>query len=193
METAQKRVESSNYELRKNVFQYDNILNTQRKLFINARQQLMLTSIKDDFRSEPYSFEDFFLRYCEHSGGFASDIEMRKIIDPFSVFVFLPRQINDKYNSEIWINLDLRLAESNFYQRGLLKSTRATEILSIFDFYWTEHIERMAYIRETINWRSYGQQNPLVEYNEQAFRSFKLMLEQIRQGILHSFLTYPLN
>ena len=193
LETAQKRVESSNYELRKNVFQYDNILNTQRKLFINARQQLMLTSIKDDFRSEPYSFEDFFLRYCEHSGGFASDIEMRKIIDPFSVFVFLPRQINDKYNSEIWINLDLRLAESNFYQRGLLKSTRATEILSIFDFYWTEHIERMAYIRETINWRSYGQQNPLVEYNEQAFRSFKLMLEQIRQGILHSFLTYPLN
>ena len=56
------------------------------------------------------------------------------------------------------------------------------------DYYWTEHIERMGYIRETISWRSYGQQNPLVEYNLEAFKSFKCMLEEIRACMLYYFL-----
>jgi preprotein translocase subunit SecA len=61
-------------------------------------------------------------------------------------------------------------------------------ILNILDFYWTEHIERMSYIRETINWRAYGQQNPLLEYNIEAFKSFKLMFEQIRSSMIYYFL-----
>jgi preprotein translocase subunit SecA len=65
-------------------------------------------------------------------------------------------------------------------------------ILNIIDYYWTEHIERMSYIRETINWRSYGQQNPLVEYNLEAFKSFKLLFEEIRASMLYSFLNNPL-
>jgi preprotein translocase subunit SecA len=97
------------------------------------------------------------------------------------------------FYSEIWISNDLRFAESNFYQVGFLKSTRATVLLSIIDFYWTEHIERMNYIRETINWRSYGQQTPLVEYNMEAFKSFKLMFEQIRSCMIYYFLSNPIN
>jgi preprotein translocase subunit SecA len=64
-------------------------------------------------------------------------------------------------------------------------NTRARNILEIIDFYWTEHLERMNYTRDTINWRSYGQQNPLVEYNIDAFNSFKLMLKQIRCYMLY--------
>jgi preprotein translocase subunit SecA len=93
---------------------------------------------------------------------------------------------------EAWISNDLRFAESNFYQPGFLKSTRSTILLSIIDFYWTEHIERMSYIRETINWRSYGLQTPLVEYNMEAFKSFKLMFEQIRSCMLYYFLSNSL-
>jgi preprotein translocase subunit SecA len=50
----------------------------------------------------------------------------------------------------------------------------------------------MSYIRETINWRSYGQQNPLTEYNLEAFESFKLMLNEIRSSMIYYFLNNPL-
>ena len=80
-----------------------------------------------------------------------------------------------------------------FYQKGLIKSTRSTIILSIIDFYWTEHLERMNYIRETINWRSYGQQNPLIEYNTEAFNSFKLMFEEIQRCMLYYSLNNAIN
>ena len=46
----------------------------------------------------------------------------------------------------------------------------------------------MSYIRETINWRSYGQQNPLLEYNNQGFKSFKRMFEEIRTSMLYYFI-----
>jgi preprotein translocase subunit SecA len=50
----------------------------------------------------------------------------------------------------------------------------------------------MDYIRDTINWRSYGQQDPLIEYNMEAFQSYKLMLEQIRIYMLYYFLENPI-
>ena len=114
--------------------------------------------------------------------------------------LFLKKQKNEKkkkepnfFYKEIWISHDLRLSKSNFYQLGFLKSTRAIIFLSVLDFFWTEHIERMNYIRETINWRSYGQQNPLIENNTEAFNSFKQMFEQIRSCMLYYFLNNPIN
>ena len=190
LENAQKKVELYNYDLRKNVFQYDDILNTQRKQLFRARNELLSENI----------YQELFLRYTEYAideernsfetlplYSFLSKIE--KQFDTYATY-FLQRKedIIDNYYSEIWISNDLRLAQSNFYELGLLKSTRSTLLLSIIDFYWTEHIERMSYIRETINWRAYGQQNPLLEYNIEAFKSFKLMFEQIRSSMIYYFL-----
>ena len=104
----------------------------------------------------------------------------------------LQKQDINHFYKELWISYDLRLAQTNIYQLGLLKNTRPTLLLSIIDFYWTEHIERMNYIRETINWRAYGQQNPLVEYNMEAFKSFKLMFQQIRSSMIYYFINNPL-
>ena len=93
---------------------------------------------------------------------------------------------------EIWISHDLKFADSNTYQESFLKNTRAVIVLSILDFYWTEHLERMSDIRDTITWRSYGQQNPLTEYNSEAFQSLKVMFDQIRFSMLYSFLNHPI-
>ena len=198
LENAQKKVELYNYDLRKNVFQYDDILNTQRKQLFQARTQMLSKNI----------YHELFLRYAECSldeellnsknnlkENFFYRIE--KYFNSYSSYLIGKKEesfSNQKnFYSEIWISNDLRFAESNFYQLGFLKSTRATILLSIVDFYWTEHIERMNYIRETINWRSYGQQTPLVEYNMEAFKSFKLMFEQIRSCMIYYFLSNPIN
>ena len=117
-----------------------------------------------------------------------------KWFDSYSTYGNSKTKIETKnFYKEIWISNDLRFAHSNFYQLGFLKNTRGTIILSVIDFYWTEHLERMNYIRETINWRSYGQQNPLIEYNIEAFKSFKLMFEEIQRCMLYYFLSNPIN
>jgi preprotein translocase subunit SecA len=191
LENAQKKVELYNYDLRKNVFQYDDILNSQRKQLFKARNELLREN----------SYEELFLRYSESSldeelnkkRGEIRIGTIEKKFDNYSTYSFQKSKRTENLYQEIWITNDLRLAESNFYQKGFLKSTRAIILLSIIDFYWTEHIERMGYIRETINWRSYGQQNPLIEYNIEAFKSFKLMFEQIRTCMLYYFLNNPIN
>jgi preprotein translocase subunit SecA len=193
LENAQKKVELYNYDLRKNIFQYDDILNSQRKQLFKVRNEMLFKN----------SYENFFLRYSEMSfdeesqkqkeyepSTFFSKLE--KIFDSYSTYFENEKKAN-KFFQEIWITNDLRLAQSNFYELGFLKNNRTTILLSIIDFYWTEHIERMGYIRETINWRSYGQQNPLVEYNMEAFDSFKLMFEQIRSYMIYYFLNSPIN
>ena len=198
LENAQKKVELYNYDLRKNVFQYDDILNTQRKQLFQARNQMLSKNI----------YHELFLRYAECSLdeeiiSFKTSLKehffyrVENIFNSYSSYLSKKKEnLSDNqkhFYSEIWISNDLRFAESNFYQLGFLKSTRATILLSIIDFYWTEHIERMNYIRETINWRSYGQQTPLVEYNMEAFKSFKLMFEQIRSCMIYYFLSNPIN
>ena len=122
-----------------------------------------------------------------------NNFNFEKQFGSYSTYDKAKKQDQDEFYKEIWITHDLRYAESNFYQTGFLKNTRSTMLLSIIDFYWTEHIERMSYIRETINWRSYGQQNPLIEYNIEAFKSFKLMFEQIRLYMLYYFINNPIN
>lgn len=194
LKNAQQKVESYNYELRKNVFEYDDVLNGQRKQLFNARTELVFKNI----------YEELFLRYEETSLDeelskntpiYTGDFE--KEFDSYSNYhrgiTQSAKQKHKDFYKEIWIHHDLRFATANFYSLGFLKNTRTSLLLSIIDFYWTEHIERMSYTRETINWRSYGQQTPLIEYNIQACDSFKVMYEQIRSYMLYYFINNPLN
>jgi len=195
LENAQKKVEFYNYDLRKNIFQYDEILNNQRKQIFKARNEIL----RENF------FNDFILRYGESflDKNLENNKELKKLLSfsPKLEKWFYSYSIHKKDEKkmtnallykEIWISLELRLAESNGYEFGLLKKNRITILLGIIDFYWTEHLERMNYIRETVNWRAYGQQNPLVEYNIEAFKSFNLMLEEIQECMLYYILNNPI-
>ena len=188
LENAQEKIELYNYDLRKNIFEYDDILNNQRKQIFSARKEILTENI----------YENLFLRYGESF--FDNKIvqendNFENWFDCYSNYhnSKLENKLNNKelYN-EIWISNDLKRSEGNIYEPGFLKITRSPNILEILDYYWTEHIERMSYIRETISWRSYGQQNPLIEYNIEAFKSFKLFFSEIRSCMLYSFLNNPL-
>ena len=197
LENAQQKVELYNYDLRKNVFQYDDVLNSQRKQIFNARNEILCKNI----------FQNLFLRYFESlfdeeisnlmkkrdTNSLEMKNKLERLFGTYFTFciTFSNFNVNNSYK-ELWISYDLRFASTNLYENGLLKNTRATILLSIIDFYWTEHIERMNYIRETISWRSYGQQNPLVEYNTEAFNSFKLMFKQIRASMIYYFINNPI-
>lgn len=192
LENAQKKVENYNYDLRKNIFQYDEILNTQRKDFFLFRNELLSQK----------SLHDLLLRSSENIIEDKDQIEyylnpiFEKNFKTYSTYnrKFMEKKglKNDLYK-EIWITIDLIISETNSYEKNFLKKNRIPTILSILDFYWTEHLERMNYIRETINWRSYGQQNPLIEYNIEAFDSFSLMFKQIRASMLYYLINKSIN
>ena len=199
LENAQKKVELYNYEMRKNIFQYDDILNNQRKQLFKSRNEILREEVCQELflRSSEIFFDEEIKntkreltnKIVQHK------YKTEKWFDSYSTHLKKSEELKDKTNfyNEIWISNDLRFAHSNFYQKGFIKNTRSTIILSIIDFYWTEHLERMSYIRETINWRSYGQQNPLIEYNNEAFNSFKLMFEEIQRCMLYYSLNNAIN
>jgi len=199
LENAQKKLELYNYDIRKNVFQYDNLLNLQRKQFFQTRKKVLCDNISNTL----------FLRYAELHFNEQKLLELNRIKNKKSPQVstnfistwrnfdfyeenFEPQGQKDKMYSGIWIKGDLRYLELNSYGEKEFQIYQTLNFLGILDFYWTEHLERMTSIRETINWRSYGQQNPLTEYNLEAFQSFKQMLQEIRTCMLYYFLDNPI-
>lgn len=168
IENAQKKLEEYNYDLRKNIFQYDTILNTQRKQFLEMRKEFLASQ----------TIDELLLRWSE------SLYDENKRLKDASVFYQDPTEESYK---NLWIQQDLRKAQSNLYENNLLAHTRYSEQLLVIDNSWTEHLEGMDYIKETISWRSYGQQNPLIEYQEEALISFQSLFEKIRFSMVYSF------
>ena len=185
LENAQKKVEAYNYEIRKNVFQYDDVLNIQRKKIFNARSEILRNQISSDLFVRLFENISRMLvtRHYKNNSSIFKKIYERKF-DAYSVYIRENTKIQNTFLKEVWISRDLKASKSNFYQLGLLQDFQKSLLLESIDFYWTDHLERMSYIKDTINWRAYGQQNPLMEYNLEAFDSFKLMLEQIESYIL---------
>ena len=195
LEKAQKKVELYNYEMRKNVFQYDDILNNQRKQLFKGRNEILSKNIIYDFilRYSEYFFDDNFESINKEKKALFSrkSKKLEKWFDSYSMSS--NKTTKKKYYQEIWISMDLRISQANFYETSFLKKNRTVTLLLIIDFYWTEHLERMGYIRDTINWRAYGQQNPLIEYNLEGVKSFELMFDQIRRCMLYYSLNNPIN
>jgi preprotein translocase subunit SecA len=188
LEQAQEKVELYNYEIRKNIFQYDEIINSQRKQFFEGRKELLSSSFYHELalRYAEFHIDQEFLQKKKLSQKNTSELSLEKH------FPYFTESKNFRTSEEIWIGIDLRFAHSNVYQLGFFQHTQNQTLLSLLDFYWTEHIERMDYIRDTINWRSYGQQNPLIEYNMEAFGSYQFMFQQIRQSMIYFFLENPI-
>lgn len=199
LENAQKKLELYNYDIRKNVFQYDNLLNLQRKQFFQTRKKVLCDNISNTLflRYAELHFDEKKLLEFNHIKNqknlqnSRNSISILKNFDFYDETFEAPEQ-KDKLYSGIWIKKDLRYLELNSYGEKEFQIYQTLNFLGILDFYWTEHLERMTSIRETINWRSYGQQNPLTEYNLEAFQSFKQMLQEIRTCMLYYFLDNPI-
>lgn len=193
LENAQKKVESYYYEIRKNLFEYDEILNTHRKLIFEARQEILRNNFFENFFLI-YNETDFNLLFEKQQKQGLNAIDIEQTFGYYSTLRFKKEKNAIKNYKDIWITTDLTFSTYNFYQERFLTTTRTEKIVEQLDTSWKNHIERMNYIKETIQWRGYGQQNPLLEYNYQALESFKIMLKEIRSSMIYYFLNesnYP--
>jgi len=94
-------------------------------------------------------------------------------------------ELKDFLYEQLYITYDLKEAYLEQLKPGLIRQLEKYYLLEQIDQAWQNHIEKMTLLRESINWRSYGQQDPLVEYKNEAFNLFLNMTSYIRQTVIY--------
>lgn len=199
VESAQRRVEGNNYDSRKNVLQYDDVMSQQRETFYGNRNQLI---------DEEDSLEDVILPMVErtidrvvenNTIGKDNEWDLYALND-FARSVLVPQDtvqvsdLRDRNRDELKDYLYGRAKD--VYQEKhdqlsdneqFLQFTRVV-VLRVVDNYWTEHMENMNQLRDSIQLRGYGQLNPLIEYQEEGYRMFEEMIASIEYDSTRLFM-----
>ena len=193
LESAQKKVEAFYFDTRKQLFEYDEAINVQRNTVYAERRRIF----------EQKSVRNWLVNYAERS---LDDLFNRfEIVDDKEKIKFIalklqnllgapfPTEFNiekDKQQSlrflqqQIEITYDLKEIEMELIEVGLLRELERNFILQQIDSAWTEHLQKIAFLRDSIRWIAYGQKNPLTEYKKEAFNYFTIMLARIRHRVV---------
>ena len=197
LESAQKKVESFNFETRKQLFEYDQAINIQRNsVYAERRRIFEQTSVRDWVVSYgERSCNDLFNRFKA-----SDDTETLKLLTlKFQNLLgttfpkeFSERGITLQYltflQQQIDITYDLKEVEMESIENGLLRELEKSFILQEIDRAWTEHLQKIAFLRDSIRWIAYGQKDPLTEYKKESFNYFNLMLAKIRHRVVYFIL-----
>ena len=192
LDSAQQRIEERAYQQRKNLFDYDDILNKQRDIFYIERAAILNSQ----------STEKNILAYGEQILT-ESLLELKR--DPFetkqitSIFENLSgknlilnhpdlKDLNQHLFTEFWLLYQTKMCEWDIYSDLLNESFERGIILVNIDRIWCEHLQKMTLLRESVSWRGYGQQNPLYEYKKEAFSLFSKQAKTFRHLVLYDLL-----
>ncbi len=193
IERAQKRVEERNFEIRKHLLEYDDVLNEQRK-FIYSRRDGILEDphLEKRVMSAAEDIVDTLIdEYREMSGGDDSRLSTLLVRLKDTLFYspqeeseslqgLQPEQIRQLVLRELEEDLEEKAGEIG--QENLNLFIRF-EYLRNIDARWQDHLENLEALREAVYLRAYGQKNPLLEYKLEGFQIFDTMLAEIRQAI----------
>lgn len=201
VETSQKRVEQRNYEIRKNLLKYDDVVNDQRKAIFEQRQEFMdsedLSELVTDFRRDVVS--DLVERHMPPNA-YAEQWDIDGLNDKVKSTLGLELPLhdwaaeegvsNEEIEERINAAADARAAE-RLEQIGAAQ-TRGLEkqfMLQMIDMQWREHLVHLDHLRGVIGLRGYGQRDPLNEYKTEAFNLFEGMLYDLRHNVTRWLMT----
>ncbi len=190
VESAQKRVEGNNYDSRKNVLQYDDVMRQQREVIYGERQEV----IEED-KSLKWVIMPMIERTVNrivdlHTQGEKEDWDLQTILDFAITAMVSPDKISledfeNKTPDEIKKML-MGLADQAYkdkqeqlYDASQMLEFEKVVILRVVDSHWTDHIDMMDQLRQSIGLRGYGQLNPLVEYQREGYKMFEEMIADI--------------
>jgi preprotein translocase subunit SecA len=199
--TAQKRVEQRNYEIRKNLLKYDDVVNDQRKAVFEQRHDFMvaddLSEIIVEMRND--TIEDIVQRHLPPKA-YADQWDIEGLTEQADSLLGLQVPIKDWAAEEGIANDEIvkRLtdaASQRAAEREILISpgqTRQVEknfLLQMIDMQWREHLLHLDHLRNVIGLRGYGQRDPLNEYKSEAFSLFETLIANLRQSVTKWMMT----
>ena len=195
LDGAQKRVEEKDYDQRKYLFEYDDILNKQRTIVYYERRKLLesesvretilaygeqvINDIINLLKDSMFTKKNFIA--VELFKTRLANLENNlKSLDPIELKIYLFQ--------EFWLSYEAKIVEFEICEIGLIRSFERTIILYYTDIAWKEHLQKIGLLREAVGWRSYGQRNPLFEFTEEAYNLFENRNVTIRHLLIRDFL-----
>jgi preprotein translocase subunit SecA len=199
--TAQKKVEQRNYEMRKNLLKYDDVVNDQRKAVFEQRQEFMdtvdLSEIVTEMRRDTViDLVDRFLppkAYAEQWDIEGLDERARALLGlelPLAEWAAEEGIANEEFIERITKASDERAAERvTTIGADYMKQVEKNFLLQMVDLQWREHLMHLDHLRNVIGLRGYGQRDPLNEYKTEAFSLFEKLLVDLRQNVTRWLMT----
>ncbi|MBD3881361.1 preprotein translocase subunit SecA [Phormidium tenue FACHB-886] len=204
LEGAQRKVETYYYDIRKQVFEYDEVMNNQRRAIYAERRRVL----------EELDLKEQVIKYIEKTMDDIVDAyinpelpseewELDKVLGKVKEFIYLlqdlePEQLADLSVGEIKtflheqarIAYDMKEAQIDQIQPGLMRQAERFFTLQQIDTLWREHLQQMEALREAIGLRGYGQKDPLIEYKSEGYELFLEMMTNIRRNVVYSLFQF---
>jgi preprotein translocase subunit SecA len=195
IETAQKKVEARNYDIRKQLLQYDDVMNDQRKVVYEQRADIMdaekVSDIVEEFRRDTVA--DIVERFAPPGSfpeqwdveGFQAAIATELNLDvPIGAWVKEEAVDQEIFTDRLNALLDEKMAAkmANLPEETWLQVEK-NFLLQSLDHYWKEHLATLDALRQVVHLRAYAQKTPLNEYKAEAFQLFERMLKLVREDV----------
>ncbi len=195
LEKAQQKVEARNFDIRKNLLKFDNVMNDQRKVIFEQRIDLMkaeeISETVTDMRHEV--IDDLVARHIPEKA-YPEQWETQELKQGVGAYLNLDLPIDQWANEEGIADEDIieRLTEAadTAYNRKtesfgpeVTRYVEKSVVLQTIDHLWREHLVNLDHLRSVVGFRGYGQRDPLQEYKQESFELFQSMLANLRQAV----------
>ena len=195
IEKAQQKVEARNFDMRKNVLKYDNVMNDQRKVVFEQRRDFMSAESVRDIVAEMRNgvIDDLVTNHIPE-GAYPEQWDIAGLSEATSGVLNLEAPVADWAKEEGIAEDEIRerlrkLSEESYGKRVEANSEEVMTyvekqvILQTLDHLWREHIVTLDHLRQVIGWRGYAQRDPLNEYKSEAFELFNTMIGHLREQV----------
>ena len=195
VENAQKNVESRNFKARKNVLEYDDVMNTQREVIYAQRQKVL---DGEDLRENILSMlrtvvEGNVSTALSENGGSVNEEALKELARQMEGIYFIKGTLQSREaqllamdgaaltDTIYGICLATYQAKENAYGENLMRELERVVMLRVVDEYWMDNIDAMDDLKQGIGLRAYGQHDPVVAYKEEGYQMFESMIESIKE------------
>ena len=189
LEAAQKRVEGYNFDTRKNVVQYDNVINRHRRVVYTMRRKILEgDNIQPEIeRLLQDKVKELTVLPTKNNPQFTEDFVAIFPVDEAAV-----RKIGLEKKDRLRLQKALKLARDAYQEKSEeigaeeLRGVEREVYMAVLDTLWMQHLENMQHLREGIHWRSVGQRDPLVEYRAESQKLFTSLQSNLRNEVLNT-------
>jgi preprotein translocase subunit SecA len=204
LENAQRKVETYYYDIRKQVFEYDEVMNNQRRaIYAERRRVLEGQDLKNRVIEYAEQTMDDIVQAYVNPDLPPEEWKLEELVAKSKEFVYLLDDLQpDDFSSlampemQMFLHEQVRTAyekkedEIEQLRPGLMRDAERFFILQQIDTLWREHLQQMEALRESVGLRGYGQLDPLVEYKKEGFETFLDMMIAIRRNVVYSLFQF---
>jgi preprotein translocase subunit SecA len=198
LEKAQKKVEAHNFDIRKHLLKYDDVMNDQRKIIYEQRRHLMLTEDAQEtiLQMQEEVLETLLTQFMPKEA-YPDQWEIKSLHEEcrriFGLDLPLEAWASEEgiAHVEIKQRIESALSEKlkekeDKYGADLMRMAEKSILLRVVDQAWKEHLHEVDHMRQGINLRAYGQRDPLNEYKQEAFTLYQGMLARIKEQVINA-------